>query len=159
MSDDTTPGSWLGLGARDETMPAAPGDAYRDVMDAIERLTHAVNGMAGRLKAVHDDLGAVQAWKVKATRRGALSIIIAVLLFLATGAAFWVVNDNKVSQCQGTNQVRAQAAGLWDYLVHISPPPAHETAAARAAQAALVAEFLRRVDHVYKPVQCQGIFG
>lgn len=162
---DMTPESWPGLGARDETMPAPTGDAageaarYRDVMDAIDQLAPAVNSMAARLKDAHEQLGTVQAWKVRATRRGTISIIIAVLLFCATGAAFRVVNDNKVSQCQATNQVRSQAAGLWSYLVHISPPAAHETAAARAAQEALVAKFLGRVSYVYRPVQCRGIFG
>lgn len=167
-----TPGDWPGLGAESESMAGTPGHAAgqpardREAMDTAARLTSAVEDVAGQLRAVYKQLEAInerqeraEAWRVKATRRGTVAIVMALALFLATGWAFWTLNSDRVAGCEASNQVRAEGQDLWAYLVRISPPPPHETPAARAARRELVTRFLSRVNRVYAPVQCRGIFG
>lgn len=170
--NETPSGSWPDLTARSESMAGTPGYVAgqpardREALDTAERLAEAVEGVAGQLKAVHEQLAAInerqeraEEWRIRATRRGTIAIILTVVLFCVTGWAFYVVNSDRITGCESSNQVRAEAQGLWAYLVRISPPPTHESASARAAQQELIMRFLDRVDSVYRPVQCRGIFG
>ena len=56
--------------------------------------------------------------------------------------------------CMSGNEFRAEQIGLWEYVIRVSKPPAHETPAAREHRLAVVAAFDAHLHQVFKPRDC-----
>ena len=56
--------------------------------------------------------------------------------------------------CQAGNTAREQQIGLWSYIIHISRPPPHETAAQRAQREKTVRVFLAHLHKIFAPRNC-----
>ena len=59
--------------------------------------------------------------------------------------------------CQAGNEARAQQVGLWTYIIHISKPPPHESAAQRRQRLATVKAFDAHLHQIFAPRDCQAI--
>ncbi len=128
--------------------------------DAAGReLSSLLETIAVDLQANTAAIGEVRHWKQRVFRVAITATIIAVLAFAATGWAFWQINQGKIASCQRTNQLRAEGAELWDFLVTISKPPPHQTPAQARQRKVLIQKFLGKVHEVYAPTRCTGIFG
>lgn len=61
--------------------------------------------------------------------------------------------------CMLGNEARAQQVQLWEYLISVSRPPPHETAAEKARREKVTRLFLAHVHEVFKPRNCQKVTG
>jgi hypothetical protein len=100
----------------------------------------------------------VRLWKERIARRFAISISLIIVSFLLVAATLVKVDQEKIDACRGSNAVRSESVGLWSYLVHISPPPPHETPAEARRRQDTIHAFMARVRIVYHPIKCTGIF-
>lgn len=100
----------------------------------------------------------VTRWRARIARRFYIAISLVVVAFLVVGLTLVKLNQEKLAACQGTNAVRAEATGLWAYLIHLSAPPPNETPAEAKRREDTISAFMTRVDVVYKPSTCKGIF-
>lgn len=101
--------------------------------------------------------------------RGAFRAVIFLFLFtLFLGAANLLFTAHEVHNsnanhasiiqlCETGNDFRMQQRSLWQYLVLISSPPPNESPTARKERLAETAAFLRYVDKVFAPRNCQEI--
>jgi hypothetical protein len=91
-------------------------------------------------------------------------VFLFVLSFLLAGGSYWLSvsavrgevgsRASIVQLCQAGNQSRAQQLTLWTYIVAISPPPPHETAAERQQRKATIRRFLAYIHKVFEPRNC-----
>ena len=64
-----------------------------------------------------------------------------------------------VQLCQAGNDARAQQRTLWEHLIAISVPPAHQTPEQEARRAKVIASFLAYVRQVFAPRDCGHLNG
>lgn len=57
--------------------------------------------------------------------------------------------------CQAGNEARRQQIVLWDHLIAVAQPPAHETRAARVRRLAVTRAFVIYIHHVFAPRNCK----
>ena len=100
------------------------------------------------------------------TRNALYAVVFLFFLTLAIGTAnllFTSVLVNRVDVtkasviqlCQSGNDARAQQVQLWEFVIHISKPPPHETPAHRAQRERTVAQFVTHLHQVFAPRNCQ----
>ena len=100
------------------------------------------------------------------TRNALYAVVFLFFLTLAIGTAnllFTSVLVNRVDVtkasviqlCQSGNDARAQQVQLWEFVIHISKPPPHETPAHRAQRERTVAQFVTHLHHVFGLRNCQ----
>jgi hypothetical protein len=121
----------------------------RELISQVATLDGSVQNLTG-------ELGEVRHWKTRVFKAGVVAVVIGLLAITGAGAAFWQINGQRISACQQANQTRSDAAGIWHYLVAITTPPGRSLPVAKQRQ---ISELLTRVDTVYRPRACHGIFG
>lgn len=98
--------------------------------------------------------------------RAVLMLFIVTLVLFAVNVVFTAHEVNRaaaasasvVQLCQAGNEQRAQQVSLWDHLVLISRPPAHETRAAARARLAVTRAFVAYVHKAFAPQNCARKF-
>lgn len=96
---------------------------------------------------------AVPAWLRK---RGSV-IYLTVLVLAGFSGSYYLSAHNAATLtelCQAGNVARAQQVGLWEYVLHISRPPPHETAAQHAQRERTVRAFTAHLHKVFAPRNC-----
>jgi hypothetical protein len=132
-----------------------------ETLATAKSLTDALNDMAVEVKGLRAYGRRNRKWIVFDI---AVTVALAVISFIAVHAgesahnaqvaavaakaAAKVAEQDNRNLCESSNVARAQAAGLWGYIIHLSPPPA--TAQARARLAA----FEHHLAVVYAPRDC-----
>lgn len=101
-------------------------------------------------------------------RHGGAVYLTFVMLALAA-ASYWLsanaahrataATASTLQLCQLGNEARAQQIHLWDFIIHLSKGPPHETAAERAQRARNLAAFEAYLHHVFAPRHCGAITG
>jgi hypothetical protein len=87
-----------------------------------------------------------------------LALAGANLLFTSTLVHRAAAASASVTQlCESGNEFRAQQVQLWMYLITISPPPPHETAAQRAQRRETVRVFTAYIHRVFQQRDCTKI--
>ena len=100
------------------------------------------------------------------TRNALYAVVFLFFLTMAVGTANLLFTSHLISQvnankasitqlCQSGNEARAQQVQLWEFVIHISKPPPHETPAHRAQRERTVARFVTHLHHVFAPRNCQ----
>ena len=59
--------------------------------------------------------------------------------------------------CQSGNEARAQQVGLWQFIITISKPPPHESAAQERARLAALRSFNAYLHRVFAPRDCRRL--
>ena len=98
--------------------------------------------------------------------RAVLTLFVVTLLLSGVNVVFTAHEVNRASTaaasvvqlCQAVNDSNSRQVALWDHLVLISRPPAHETPAARRARLATTREFLSYVRKTFAPRNCSSRF-
>lgn len=99
------------------------------------------------------------------TRGARYSIVFLFVLSLLLAAGNYLLSASAVRHatasaasvaqlCAAGNESRAQQVRLWAYLIVLSPPPPHETPAARARRENVIREFIAYVRSVFAPRRC-----
>jgi len=109
------------------------------------------------------------------TRGARHAVIFLFALTLILGAANLVFTSQEVSSvatavqkaesasaaqmalCRSGNEARAQQVGLWQYIITISQPPPHETAAQERARLAALRSFNAYLHRVFAPRNCAAL--
>ena len=98
----------------------------------------------------------MKAW----VRRHGGAIYLTCLVLAGTGASYYLAIHNAASVtqlCQAGNEARAQQVQLWQFVVHISRTPPHQTPAQAAQRARTVRAFEAYLHRVLAPRDCHAI--
>jgi hypothetical protein len=148
--------------------PQQPATTIAAVLDAL-------NATKDGIAATKDELGGLRA-DIKADREAsqerdevnarhgrrnskwiafdiAVTIALAVLGYLSVHAVDSAsqANSAQLALCQSGNDARAKQVGLWEYVIHISPPP--KTAQARKG----ITDFEAYLHTLFRPRDCNKL--
>ena len=85
----------------------------------------------------------------------ALALAGANLLFTSTLVHRAARNTASITQlCQSGNEARQQQIDLWAFVIQISPPPPHQTAAEAVQRAHVLHRFALRLHKIFAPRNC-----
>ncbi|HEX3960917.1 MAG TPA: hypothetical protein VHZ03_30580 [Trebonia sp.] len=152
------------------TSTPGPGDALpaadlTAVLAGMDRLTAALDGMAGQLKAVSERLTVAEDAN-RTNRHIIIALVVSFCLDLLVTAGFgWntvqvngaqnASHDSQISACQQANVNRAQDIAIWNqFLTDIAPPGTPETAKVKAELAGLS----KLVQVKDEPRNCQKLY-
>ena len=92
------------------------------------------------------------------------ALALAAINLLFTAALVHGVNVNSakarankvsiVQLCQSGNEARQQQIDLWSFIIQISPPPPHETAAHAAQRLHVLQQFAVHLHQIFAPRNC-----
>jgi hypothetical protein len=99
------------------------------------------------------------------TRGARYSTVFLFLLSVAIGGANLLFTSTLVHRaqaasasvtqlCESGNEFRTEQVQLWEYLISVSRPPPHQTAAEKAQRKRLTAAFLAHIHRVFAPRTC-----
>lgn len=178
--DAAEPGAWANLGKEGEAMPAQPPPSApvpptaRETVDATDRLTASLAGMAGQLKATASRLDVAERAALRSRRVMAalalslaldvtLTVVVTVFALQAHGASDRAaataaqVHAAQVATCLSSNQTRAQEIQLWNHLAQVSAasPAPHLTPRQLAQNKTEVAALLAYIRKTFAPRKCR----
>lgn len=93
------------------------------------------------------------------TRRKALgAAFLALVVYVGgIGGSYYLIAHNAASAlalCQEANQSRRDQVGLWEFVIHLSPPPPNQTPAQAAQRQVVLSRFQSYLHKVFAPRNC-----